>query len=149
MANTRIYRIWIDMCKRCNNPNATGYKNYGGRSIKVCDKWNKSFIAFYKDMGPSYEEGLTIERKENDKNYEPSNCCWATRKEQANNRRHSNTPYNSGVKNPKAKLTEQNIYAIRQLLLKENLTYKEIGAIFNVGTSTICRIKHNTNWRHI
>lgn len=76
------------MNKRCNNPNYESYHRYGGRGIKVCDRW-KSFELFYNDMASSYKQGLTLERIENDKDYVPSNCRWATKKEQANNR-HTN-----------------------------------------------------------
>ena len=73
------------MIQRCENPNNPDYKDYGGRGIKVCPRWHK-FENFYKDMGEK-PEGLTLERKNNDGIYGLSNCCYATRKEQANNRR--------------------------------------------------------------
>lgn len=87
MSNTALYRLWAGMVQRCTNPNATNYANYGGRGVTVCKRW-LAFLNFKADMGDR-PSGTSIERRNNSRGYSPSNCYWATRKEQNSNKRNN------------------------------------------------------------
>ena len=88
--HTRLYKIWINIKARVLNPKNKRYNDYGGRGINICDEWKNDFMSFYNwAMSNGYEEnkGLSIDRIDNDGNYEPSNCRWTTPNIQARNQR--------------------------------------------------------------
>jgi len=86
MRYSKEYISWAGMKRRCYNPRRDGYEYYGGRGIAVCSQWRYSFNQFYADMGPR-PEGTSLDRIDNDGNYEPNNCQWATASMQSKNRR--------------------------------------------------------------
>ena len=130
---SREYTSYRNMLSRCYNKRNPFYKNYGGRGISVCEAWRHSFLAFYADMG-ACPEGLTIDRKDNDGDYTPNNCHWASRTEQARNQRSC----------------RMNIIAVRviRLLLKNTvISQKRIATAYGVNQTTISRIYLNKTWR--
>ncbi len=102
------------MRRRCSNKNNKDYHRYGGRGIVVCEKWEKSFLEFLKDIGKAPSPKHSIDRINNDGNYEPGNCRWATMKEQGNNRSNSR-------KYKKTLCLRERLDKIRQICNPENV----------------------------
>lgn len=121
---TRLYKIWLKIKERCNNPNSNRFNCYGQRGIKISKKWENDFLNFEKwALANGYQNNLTIDRIDNNKNYEPGNCRWVTQKTQQNNRRSNlNITYKNQTQTL-AKWSEQlniNYDKLRQRILKLN-----------------------------
>lgn len=118
---TTEYSSWKNMKNRCTNSRNKRYIDYGGRGIKVCSEWLDSFETFLKDMGPKPTYEHTLERNNNDGNYEPSNCRWATKLEQASNKRNIKLVENpSGKLETISKIAKDNGFKMGTLLARLN-----------------------------
>lgn len=127
---TKTYTSWINMRQRCNNPNNDRYEYYGGRGIKICERWN-SFENFFADMG-EITKGLTLERIDNDGNYEPSNCRLATHSEQGRNTRAN-------------KLSMEKVKEIRRLFFG-GCSQRKIARQFNISHTMVACIINRKSW---
>jgi len=127
-STTKTYRAWQNMLERCNNEEHKNYSRYGGRGIKVCERWGK-FENFLEDMGEAPEE-LTIDRVDNDKGYSKANCRWATRAQQLQNRELTT-------------LTMDKVRAIRADTRAQSAIAKDYG----VTQQSVSKIQHNQQWK--
>ena len=123
---TRLYRIWKGIKTRCLNPNFPNYKYYGGRGIRVCNSWRRSFVAF-RDwaMQNGYSEGLEIDRRNNDGDYAPRNCRFVTKRANCLNR-------------PTTKRTPA--LELSVVTLSETMSYVQIAKRLQISKSTVFRI---------
>lgn len=129
------YNAWCHMQARCDNPKNPDFHNYGGRGITVCKKWRDSFQAFYEDMGPRPSPDHSIDRKNNHGNYTKQNCRWATRTEQARNKR-TNT------------VNEAKVRRIRSLVAR-GLTRRQVSDLMGINYHNVKAIAYGSNWRDI
>lgn len=118
MRHTRLHEVWHSMKNRCKNPSHVAYSDYGGRGIKVCEEW-QDFIPFMEwALNNGYSDELTIDRIDVNGDYEPTNCRWATMKEQGNNRRNNRRVTYHGIS-----------YTISELSDKTNIPYSKLSKI--------------------
>ncbi len=137
---TPTYSTWSCMRQRCYNPHHPNYKHYGAKGIKICDYW-EDFENFLSDMGER-PLGMSIDRINNDGHYTPSNCRWATPKQQLLNRRWQPI----GERHGSHKLTTEQVLEIRAF---PNVRLLDFANRFGVNISTISDIRNRKKWRHI
>ena len=135
---TPEYRSWAAAKTRCYNPAYSKYPRYGGRGIVMCERWRDSFARFFEDMGRRPSKRHTLDRRNNDGNYEPGNCRWATPKQQAKNKTHGRSL---------RKLTDHQILEIREQL-KSN-SCRSLAPIYGVSRTSITNIARGKTWKHI
>lgn len=125
-----MYRVWQTMVQRCTKPKALGFANYGGRGITVCERW-MTFENFLADMGER-PKGMTLERRDNDGNYEPGNVRWATMKEQAHNTRTT-------------RLNECSAALIRHMR-RRGASHRDLGHAFGVSHTVVAAVIAYRSW---
>lgn len=113
------YSTWANMIQRCVNPKSVGFRDYGGRGIKVCKRWRKSFSNFLLDMGPKPSTEFSIERKKFNRGYTPSNCIWRRKNEQSQNRRNCVLLTYNGETLPRHTMAKK--YGIKPFTLRTRL----------------------------
>lgn len=126
------YRSWASMIQRCTNPRSASYPNYGGRGITVCPQWLASFEQFLADMGEKPRKGMSIERVDSNRSYEPGNCIWADVRQQNRNRRST-------------QLTPEIVRALRD----GSLSVDEAARTLGVSRSTLYAARSGQNWKDV
>lgn len=128
------YKIWTAMKQRCGNRKCSEYRSYGGRGIAVCDRWSDSFSAFIADMGERPGPEYQIDRIDNDGNYEPENCRWATPAQNSQNQR-------SNV------LTMEKAHNIRALYALKGVSYRDLAINYGVSRGAVQAVLENRAWK--
>jgi hypothetical protein len=142
MSKHPAFAVWRSMIDRCKLPTHQAYKNYGGRGITVCERWQQLFENFWEDMGEKYKPGLTLERLDNSLGYSKENCDWRTRKHQANNTRR-----NHWLETPHGRMTlmeASEFYGVGYTTLMYRLDHEWPieQALIPVGSSTLSIADH-------
>ncbi len=137
-----LYRTWSQMHRRCESARSKDFMSYGGRGISVCERWS-SFAAFVGDMGPR-PEGRTLDRIDNDGNYEPGNCRWATSTEQGANKRTTR-----GERNGNSRLTETDVFVIRRVHATGVFSQPQLARWWGMSETNIADIVRRRTWRHV
>jgi hypothetical protein len=122
------YKAWISAKQRTTNPEHPKWVDYGGRGIKMCSRWLNSFVAFLEDMGPRPPGDYSLERRDNEKGYDPGNCCWATRQQQQCNKRSNTkveTPWGCVALAEACRKMDVNPAIISQKMRQEGITAEE------------------------
>jgi hypothetical protein len=139
---TKVYQCWKGIKQRCINPKQAAWRNYGGRGIKVCDRWLNSFEAFYADVRDPPGPGLSLDRIDNDGNYEPGNVRWATRSQQQKNARFDKF---QGERNGRAMITAEDVRFIRASSAKRAV----LAEMFGLAPTHISGIRSGRHWRSV
>lgn len=140
-----LYSTWAGIKSRCLDPNNPNYKHYGGRGIKLCDRWKDEFLYFVADMGLKSSEDLSIDRIDINGDYTPENCRWATSKEQANNTRNDSERILNAVKIVEIFLTPRIIPA-KDLAIKYSVSLK---TIYNIRALTYSKYATQLCKKHL
>jgi len=130
LRRTPEYKSWASAKQRCTNPNDIGWKLYGGRGIKMCDRWFNDFAAFYADMGPKPSPEYSLDRINTNQDYAPYNCRWASPRTQTRNSR-------------RTKVTE----VLAEQIKASPLSHRELSQKLGLSYHTIWDIRHGRSWK--
>ena len=140
-SKTPEYETWCHMKGRCYNPHYIRYERYGGRGIRVCERWRHNFVAFLTDMGPKPSPRHSLDRIDNDGDYGPDNCLWATPTEQARTHR--------GTLAHGAKLTADAVREARAVYANGGVTMATLARKYGVDRGTMRSAIRGLNWAHV